>query len=145
MHHLWQYRGCSISDGTAILSGASFCANKVNPYRCIPFAIFFLQQSHKDCHSRNMQPDELDALIPDTGSVEIGKIIEAELRRQHRSVTWLGQMIHCDRRNIYDIFSRPSIDTGLLYRISLVLDTNFFRYYSDAFLNQTRKLDNGGG
>lgn len=34
----------------------------------------------------------------------IGKLIEEELRRQERSVTWLSRKIHCDRRNVYDIF-----------------------------------------
>ncbi|MDE5849239.1 MAG: XRE family transcriptional regulator [Muribaculaceae bacterium] len=60
----------------------------------------------------------------------IGKIIEEELRRQKRTVTWLSRKIHCDRRNIYDIFSRSSIDTGLLYRLSTALCTDFFAYYS---------------
>ncbi len=63
--------------------------------------------------------------------VHIGKIIEEELRRQKRTVTWLSRKIHCDRRNIYDIFSRPNIDTNLLMRLSLALHTDFFSYYSN--------------
>ena len=62
--------------------------------------------------------------------VNIGKIIESELRRQERTVTWLSRKIHCDRRNVYDIFSRTSIDTDLLYKISLALNTDFFAYFS---------------
>lgn len=65
--------------------------------------------------------------------VFIGKIIEEELRRQERTVTWLSRKIHCDRRNVYDIFSRAFIDTNLLWRISKALDINFFEYYSSAF------------
>jgi len=64
--------------------------------------------------------------------VVIGRIIEAELRRQERTVTWLSRKIHCDRRNVYDIFSRSFIDTDLLYRISVALKTDFFKYYSEA-------------
>ncbi len=60
----------------------------------------------------------------------IGKLIEEELRRQERSVTWLSRKIHCDRRNVYDIFRRSDIDTNLLYRISQVLNTDFFKIYS---------------
>lgn len=60
----------------------------------------------------------------------IGKIIEEELRSQERTVTWLSRKIHCDRRNIYDIFSRTSIDTDLLYRLSLALHKDFFAYFS---------------
>jgi len=63
---------------------------------------------------------------------KIGKIIEKELRRQERTVTWLSRQLNCARRNVYDIFSRSYIDTELLFRISIVLDTDFFKYYSEA-------------
>ena len=66
----------------------------------------------------------------DIESIHIGKIIEDELRRQERSVTWLSRKIHCDRRNIYDIFSRTSIDTDLLYRLCVALQKDFFTYFS---------------
>lgn len=61
--------------------------------------------------------------------IHIGKIIEAELHRQGRSVTWFANRLYCDRTNIYSIFKRKSIDTELLLRISDVLDHNFFNYY----------------
>ncbi len=64
--------------------------------------------------------------------VHIGKLIEQELRHQERSVTWLSRKLHCDRRNVYDIFTREYIDTGLLYRISLALGTDFFVFFSRA-------------
>lgn len=60
----------------------------------------------------------------------IGRLIEQELRRQERSVSWLSRKIHCDRRNIYFIFGRDSIDTELLLRISQVLGVDFFAYFS---------------
>ncbi|MDE7351340.1 MAG: XRE family transcriptional regulator [Muribaculaceae bacterium] len=69
----------------------------------------------------------------------IGKIIEEELRRQERTVTWLSRKIHCDRSNVYDIFSRSSIDTDLLYKISVALNKDFFTFYStnfQSFINQ---------
>ena len=62
--------------------------------------------------------------------VNIGKLIEEELRRQERSVTWFSRKLHCDRRNVYDIFTRQYIDTCLLYRISLILHKDFFSYFS---------------
>lgn len=64
--------------------------------------------------------------------VNIGRIIEEELRRQERSVTWLSRKLHCDRRNVYDIFTRQYIDTGLLFRISEILGRDFFTYFSQA-------------
>lgn len=66
----------------------------------------------------------------DREPIHIGKIIEQELRRQERTVTWLSRKLHCDRRNVYDIFTREYIDTGLLYRISQVLNTDFFVCFS---------------
>ena len=76
---------------------------------------------------------------PENEPIFIGKIIEKELRHQERTVTWLSHMIHCDRRNIYDIFSRPCIDTGLLYKISMALNRDFFACYSQL-LNKVNQL-----
>lgn len=61
--------------------------------------------------------------------IHIGKLIEAELHRQEHSVTWLARKLYCDRTNVYNIFKRTSIDTELLYRISVILKHNFFSYY----------------
>lgn len=60
-------------------------------------------------------------------------MIEAELRRQERTVTWFARQLHCDRRNIYDVFHRSSIDTSMLMRICLILRTNFFSALTDAY------------
>lgn len=79
-----------------------------------------------------MRQDNDDAKAGALTEFKIGRVIEAEMRRQEHSVTWLSRKIHCDRRNMYDIFTRSYIDTGLLFRISLALDTDFFKYYSDA-------------
>lgn len=61
--------------------------------------------------------------------VSIGRLIKDELHRQERTVTWLSRKIHCDRRNIYDIFTRDNIDTNLLMRISVALSVNLFEPY----------------
>ncbi|MCM1151549.1 MAG: XRE family transcriptional regulator [Alistipes sp.] len=61
--------------------------------------------------------------------IHIGKLIEAEFRRQERTVSWFARNLYCERTNIYDIFKRRSIDTEMLLRISLVLRHNFFLYY----------------
>ena len=61
--------------------------------------------------------------------IHIGKLIEEELRRQERSVTWFADKLCCERTNVYSIFKRQSIDTVLLLRISLVLHRNFFSVY----------------
>jgi len=79
-----------------------------------------------------MQMDNEEAEAVALTEFRIGRVIEAELHRQGRSVAWLSRKINCDRRNMYDIFARRYIDTGLLFRISLALGTDFFKHYSDA-------------
>ena len=61
--------------------------------------------------------------------IHIGKLIKEELHRQERSITWFANKLCCERTNVYSIFKRESIDTILLFRISLVLHHNFFNYY----------------
>lgn len=68
--------------------------------------------------------------------IHIGQLIEQELYRQERSVTWFAQKLYCDRTNVYKIFKRKSIDTELLLRISVILKTDFFKYLSQIY-NQT--------
>ncbi len=65
--------------------------------------------------------------------IHIGKLIEEELRRQGRSVSWFASRLYCDRTNVYSIFRRKSIDTDLLIRISHILDYNFFNCYLSEF------------
>lgn len=72
--------------------------------------------------------------MPGTAStLHIGQMIEAELRRQERTVTWFARQLHCDRRNVYDVFHRSSIDTSMLMRICLILHTDFFAALAEAY------------
>ncbi len=57
--------------------------------------------------------------------IHIGKLIEEELHRQERSVSWFAKKLCCERTNVYSIFKRTSIDTAL----SIVLQHNFFQHY----------------
>lgn len=59
--------------------------------------------------------------------VHIGKAIEAEMRRQERTPSWLARKINCERTNVYYIFSQPSINTDMLMRISKALNHDFFQ------------------
>lgn len=63
--------------------------------------------------------------------VIIGKVIEEELRRQERTVVWLASRLSCNRTNVYKLFNRTSIDAELLLKISNILSTNFFTYYTN--------------
>ena len=60
----------------------------------------------------------------------IGSIIEEQVRKQGRSISWLAKQLSCHRTNIYDIFKRNNIDI-LLRRLSLLLNYDFFKDLSD--------------
>jgi len=62
--------------------------------------------------------------------IHIEKLIEEELHRQERSVTWFANKLYCDRTNVYKIFKKQSIDTELLLRISQILHKDFFPLFS---------------
>ena len=71
--------------------------------------------------------------------LHIGKEIEAELRRQERSVTWFANKLYCDRTNVYKIFKKQNIDSDLLYRISAILQKDFFVLLSDELKSSNRR------
>lgn len=64
--------------------------------------------------------------------IHVGQLIENTLRDQGRTVTWFAAQLCCTRPNIYKIFSKESIDTYLLWRISCILKHNFFHDLSKA-------------
>lgn len=66
----------------------------------------------------------------------IGNIIEQVLRERGISVTDFACKINTNRNNIYNIFKRETIDTGLLLRICNVLQYNFFAHYMDMIEKQ---------
>jgi hypothetical protein len=63
--------------------------------------------------------------------IHIGSLIEQELRRQDRSVTWFADKLHCGRTNVYKVFKKKSIDTLLLEKICVILQHNFFLDYAE--------------
>lgn len=73
----------------------------------------------------------------------IGKTIKEVFDRQPRSctATWFARQINCHRANVYDIFSRPSIDCELLERISIALNHNFFLDLADDVQRETGPAD----
>ena len=69
-----------------------------------------------------------------TGNLHIGQLIQAQLKKDQRSVGWLSRQIPCSRNHVYKLFKRSSLDSELLFRISVVMQFNFFQYYTTAFL-----------
>ena len=71
--------------------------------------------------------------------MHIGQIIKQELENQGRSVVWFARQMSYSRTNIYKIFERASIDADVLLRISLLLDVDFFKYYSSELRKKNER------
>ncbi len=61
--------------------------------------------------------------------VHIGRKIQEKLKETRYKKTEFADMINISRTVVYDIFKRKTIDTGLLKKISEVLNHDFFNYY----------------
>ena len=54
-------------------------------------------------------------------------------------MTWFAGQLNCDRRNVYDIFKRATIDTQLLIQISLILNHNFYEDLAEAVETERKR------
>ncbi len=63
-------------------------------------------------------------------AVSIGEKIKEITERRGMSKSELGRRLNMSPTNVHKIFKRETIDTGLLQKISDVLEYNFFIYYS---------------
>ena len=70
-------------------------------------------------------------LFRTTEEMHIGNRIKEVMKQQGRTVSWMVFQIHCERTNVYNIYKRKTIDTGLLVQISLILGHNFFADLAD--------------
>lgn len=68
--------------------------------------------------------------------LHIGNIIKQKMIEQHRTVVWLAQQLSCGRANVYKIFDKRSIDTEVLKRLSVILNFDFFKLYSEEIENK---------
>lgn len=63
-------------------------------------------------------------------AVLIGQIIKDIIERRGMTKTELGKRLNMSPTNVHKIFKRNTIDTGLLQKISEVLEYDFFSYYT---------------
>lgn len=61
--------------------------------------------------------------------LHIGQKIKQVLEESRIPVTEFASKINKSRTVVYNIFERKTIDTGLLYSISKVLEHDFFNHY----------------
>jgi transcriptional regulator with XRE-family HTH domain len=62
-------------------------------------------------------------------TVEIGQKIKAIFDDRNMKLTDFADELGTVRQNVYRIFKKRHVDTGLLLKISQVLHHNFFQYY----------------
>ncbi len=61
--------------------------------------------------------------------LHIGSEIKGIVEAKGISITEFSKRINKSRENVYSIFNRKTIDTGLLFTISKVLEFDFFSLY----------------
>jgi plasmid maintenance system antidote protein VapI len=61
--------------------------------------------------------------------IHIGEVIKNLVKNKGISVTDFADKINYSRRNVYEIFDKKTIDTGLLIKIGSVLGKNLFLLY----------------
>lgn len=64
-------------------------------------------------------------------NIDIGQHIKEQLERQGKTTVWLARQLGCHRTNLYKIYEKRTIDTGILLRISKIMEYDFFHLYSD--------------
>jgi hypothetical protein len=76
--------------------------------------------------------------------MHIGQRIRQVYDAQPRqcSAGWLAARLHTDRTNVYNIFQRHDIDTGLLRRLSQILNHDFFADLSMALPSEEDDTEN---
>lgn len=71
--------------------------------------------------------------------MHIGEYIRRKLKEQGHTITWLANEYGCTRANIYKLLDKPTMDTGTLFRFSLILCFDFFKLYTEE-LERRRDL-----
>jgi hypothetical protein len=61
--------------------------------------------------------------------MHIGEKVKARAKELRIGPTELARMIKTSKQNVYGIYLRETIDTGLLQKLSKALEFDFFAYY----------------
>lgn len=71
--------------------------------------------------------------------IHIGQLVRQELRNKGYTVSWLARELNCSRTNVYKILDKASLDTSLLVQLSLLLDVDFFLFYTEDLEKRKEK------
>lgn len=61
--------------------------------------------------------------------VHIGEKVQQVFEQKNIKLSDFADQLGTVRQNVYRIFKKRDLDTGLLTKLSLVLEHNFFQYY----------------
>lgn len=61
----------------------------------------------------------------------IGNLIREKIKEKERSISWLAKKLGCDSSNLHKTLSQQHIYSGLLLKISKILEHDFFTSYSE--------------
>ena len=64
--------------------------------------------------------------------MHIGEQIKTRAKELRMGATELGRLINTSKQNVYGIYKRRTVDTGLLKKISEALDYDFFELYTEG-------------
>lgn len=105
------------------------------------FLVFGLEPCGVEAnHNRKMKENKEKKT---TERIHIGSLIQKQLKQDGRKATWFADEISCTRPNLYKIFGKAHLDCELLMRISIALDFDFFKYYSDIVSAHIRERAGG--
>lgn len=74
----------------------------------------------------------------DSGMPHMGALICKHLEAQGLAGSWLAERLGIHRTSVYKMLRRQSIDTDTLYKISILLNYNFFAPLT-AYFNKNDK------
>lgn len=74
--------------------------------------------------------------------MHVGNLIKEVMDRKNVSAIELSNKIYCTRTHVYKIYTKESIDTNLLIRISIALEYDFFACISRMISNTNSKPTN---
>jgi hypothetical protein len=78
--------------------------------------------------------------------IHIEEIICQKLKAEGRTKKWLAEQVYCNQSNFCKILQKPTIDTGLLMQISLVLKDDLFslltNYHNDNQQDSEMQVNN---
>jgi len=76
--------------------------------------------------------------------IDIGQRIHDVVLHRQCNITQLAAELGCDRKSVYRLFQKTSIDSNLLMRLSLILHYDFFEeYHTELLCSLQREADCG--